>query len=192
MLGPAETDPDKVDVLLAASRSDNIEVRVAALEQGGLKAKIIDVEAFALEKGISFMMREQTFGGRQLTEEIQRRYGLAYEEAGLAKRRGGLPDNYVPEVLEPFKQTLALEVNRALQFFYASRQISTVDQIILAGGCASIPGIGELVETTTGIRTNIADPSADMDLSPRVQAQGLRNDAPALLIACGLALRGFD
>jgi type IV pilus assembly protein PilM len=227
VLGPAETDPDKVNVLLAASRSDNIEVRVAALEQGGLKPKIIDVEAFALEKGISFMMRkrggvdrgdtiavvdigatltslnvlkdlkiiytrEQTFGGRQLTEEIQRRYGLAYEEAGLAKRRGGLPDNYVPEVLEPFKQTLALEVNRALQFFYASRQISTVDQIILAGGCASIPGIGELVETTTGIRTTIADPFADMDLSPRVQAQGLRNDAPALLIACGLALRGFD
>jgi type IV pilus assembly protein PilM len=227
VLGPAETDPDKVDVLLAASRSDNIEVRVAALEQGGLKAKIIDVEAFALEKGISFMMRErggadrgdtiavvdigatltslnvlkdlkitytreQTFGGRQLTEEIQRRYGLSYEEAGLAKRRGGLPDNYVPEVLEPFKQTLALEVGRALQFFYASRQISTVDQIILAGGCASIPGIGELVETTTGIRTNIADPFADMDLSPRVGAEGLRNDAPALLIACGLALRGFD
>jgi type IV pilus assembly protein PilM len=227
VLGPAENDPDKVDVLLAASRSDNIEVRVAALEQGGLKAKIIDVEAFALEKGISFMMRErgsadrgdtiavvdigatltslnvlkdlkiiytreQTFGGRQLTEEIQRRYGLSYEEAGLAKRRGGLPDNYVPEVLEPFKQTLALEANRALQFFYASRQISTVDQIILAGGCASIPGIDELVETTTGIRTNIADPFADMDLSPRVGAQGLRNDAPALLIACGLALRGFD
>jgi type IV pilus assembly protein PilM len=94
--------------------------------------------------------------------------------------------------LEPFKQTLALEVGRALQFFYASRQISTIDQIILAGGCASMPGIGELVETTTGIRTNIADPFADMDLSPRVGAEGLRNDAPALLIACGLALRGFD
>lgn len=226
-LGPSETDPDRVDVLLAASRSDNIDVRVAALEAGGLSAKIIDVEAFALEKGVGFMMREsgdkdqtdtiavvdigatltslnvlkdlkiiytreQMFGGRQLTEEIQRRYGLSYEEATLAKHQGGLPVNYVPEVLEPFKQTLALEVGRALQFFYASRQISTVDRILLAGGCASIPGISELVEAATGIKTKIADPFANLDLSPRVRAEGLKNDAPAMLIACGLALRGFD
>ncbi len=226
-LGPSETDPDRVDVLLAASRSDNIDVRVAALEAGGLTAKIIDVEAFALEKGVGFMMREsggtdpgdtiavvdigatltslsvlkdlkiiytreQMFGGRQLTEEIQRRYGLSYEEAILAKHQGGLPDNYTPEVLEPFKQTMALEVSRALQFFYASRQISTVDQILLAGGCASIPGISALVEATTGIGTRIADPFASLELSPRVRAEGLKNDAPAMLIACGLALRGFD
>ena len=226
-LGPSETDPDKVDVLLAASRSDNIDVRVAALEAGGLIAKIIDVEAFALEKGVAFMIREggdrdradtiavvdigatstslnvlkdlkiiytreQMFGGRQLTEEIQRRYSLSYEEATAAKHQGRLPENYVPEVLEPFKQTMALEVSRALQFFYASRQISTVDRILLAGGCASIPGISELVETATGINTKIADPFANLDLSSRVRPEGLKNDAPAMLIACGLALREFD
>ena len=37
--------------------------------------------------------REQAFGGAQLTEDIQRRYGLSYEEAGLDKKQGGLPDN---------------------------------------------------------------------------------------------------
>jgi type IV pilus assembly protein PilM len=30
--------------------------------------------------------REQTFGGRVLTEEIERHYGLSYQEAGLAKK----------------------------------------------------------------------------------------------------------
>ena len=38
-----------MDVLLAASRSDNVNLRVDALAGGGLTAKIIDVEAFALE-----------------------------------------------------------------------------------------------------------------------------------------------
>jgi len=31
-----------------------------------------------------------------------------------------------------------------------------------------------------------------MSLSSRVQAQTLTQDAPALMIACGLALRSFD
>ena len=32
VIGPSEQDPDKVEVLLAASRSDNVDVRVAACE----------------------------------------------------------------------------------------------------------------------------------------------------------------
>ena len=49
VLGSSEREPDRVDVLLAASRNDNVEVLVAALETGGLIAKVVDVEAFALE-----------------------------------------------------------------------------------------------------------------------------------------------
>ena len=39
-------------------------------------------------------MREQPFGGNQLTQEIQRAFSLSPEEAEAAKRNGGLPDNY--------------------------------------------------------------------------------------------------
>ena len=45
-----------MDVLLAASRSDNVDVRVAALEVGGLQAKVVDVEAFALENAVSLLL----------------------------------------------------------------------------------------------------------------------------------------
>lgn len=227
VLKSSDTEPGKVDVLLAASRSDNVEVRVAALELAGLTTKIVDVEAFALENAISQLClesgdsepgttiavadvgatmttlsvlqdlkiiytREQVFGGRQLTEEIQRRYGLSYEEAGLAKRQGGLPDNYEPEVLQPFKESMAQEISRALQFFYSSSQIGAVDKIILAGGCASTPGIAPLIESKTGTRVSIANPFANMTVSPRIRAEALHNDAPAMIIACGLALRSFD
>ena len=136
--------------------------------------------------------REQVFGGKQLTEEIQRRYGLSYEEAGMAKRQGGLPDNYIPEVLEPFKEAMAQQVSRSLQFFFSSSQYNSVDHIVLAGGSASIAGVDDLIETKIGTETSIANPFADMRLSSRVKAQTLSNDAPALMIACGLALRSFD
>ena len=224
VIGPSEPDPDRVDVMLAASRSENVDVRVAAVELGGLQCKMVDVEAFALENAFGLLTqdmpsagigevialvdigatmttlsvladlkiiyaREQVFGGKQLTEEIQRRYGLTNEEAGLAKRQGGLPDIYGPEVLEPFKESMAQQVNRALQFFYSSSQYTQVDLIVMAGGCASIEGSEEVIAEKTGTQVMIANPFANMSLSSKVRAQVLSNDAPSLMIACGLAMR---
>jgi type IV pilus assembly protein PilM len=227
ILGPSANNPDTVDVLLAASRSENVDMRRAAVEAGGLDTKVVDIEAYALENAFSLLSsqledegiektvavvdigatmttlnvlhdlkiiytRDQVFGGKQLTEEIMRRYGLSYEEAGMAKRQGGLPDNYVPEVLEPFKEAMAQQVNRSLQFFFSSSQYNSIDQIVLAGGSASIPGVDSLIQEQLGIDTLIANPFANMSLASRIKTQSLSNDAPALMIACGLALRSFD
>lgn len=226
VLGPSEKNPETVDVLLAASRSENVEVRIAAAEMAGLTPKIMDVEAYTmenvypllglqarddqpflvavmdvgatmtsinvLENGKLIYTREQAFGGKQLTEEIMRRYGLSYEEAGLAKKEGGLPDNYVTEVLEPFKETMVQQVHRFLQFFFAAGQRDAVHHIVLAGGCAAIPGVDEMIESRLGTPTTIANPFKDMTLASRINAQRLANDAPSLLMACGLALRSFD
>jgi len=225
--GVSEKNPEMVDVLLAASRSENVEDRVAALEIAGLTAEIVDVEAYAMENAVTLIAdqladhgegqtvavadigattttlnvlhsnrliytREQNFGGRQLTEEIQRRYSLSREEAGMAKRQGGLPDNYVTEVLQPFKEAMAQQVSRSLQFFFSSSSYNSVDYIVLAGGCASIPGVEELIEEKIGVPSLVANPFANMSVSSNVKPQGLSNDGPSLMIACGLALRSFD
>jgi type IV pilus assembly protein PilM len=136
--------------------------------------------------------REQVFGGKQLTEEIQRRYGLSYEEAGMAKRHGGLPDDYISDVLEPFKEAITQQVSRSIQFFFSSSRHNTIDHLVLAGGCAAIPGIDELVQQRVGVATSIANPFASMTVAAKVDSQTLADDAPAFMIACGLALRSFD
>jgi type IV pilus assembly protein PilM len=137
-------------------------------------------------------LREQAFGGNQLTQEIQRRYSLSADEAEIAKRQGGLPENYEAEVLQPFMDTLALEVTRAIQFFFASSQFSQVDHILLGGGCAMIPGLDEIVASRAQVSTLLANPFASMALSSRIKPRQLTLDAPALLVACGLAMRRFD
>ncbi len=225
VVGTSENNPEMVDVLLAASRSENVDDRVAALEYANITTKVVDVEAYALERAAQQLgglgqiaeqtiavadigattttlnvlshnqiiyTREQSFGGRQLTEEIQRRYGLSAEEAGMAKRQGGLPDNYISEVLEPFKEAMAQQVNRSLQFFYSSSSFNSVDHMVLAGGCASIAGIDELIEEKLNLPVVIANPFANMSVSNKVNHQALSNDAPAMMIACGLALRSFN
>ena len=226
VLGPVPNNPEMIQILLAASRTENVEIRQTALELGGLTARIVDVEAFAMENAFrlvsdqlsvprdavvalvdvgatmttlnvlrnqrSIYTREQIFGGKQLTDEVMRRYGLSYDEAGQAKRQGGLPESYEIEVLEPFKEAMVQQVSRLLQFFYAGSDFNRVDQIVLAGGCASINGIAQLVEEQIGVPTVMANPLANMSLGPKVQAHALAQDAPALMIACGLALRSFD
>ncbi|MEQ5836488.1 pilus assembly protein PilM [Marinobacter mangrovi] len=225
--GPSETNPDQVDVLLAACRKENVDIREDALSIAGLSAKVVDVEAYALERaytlvepqldsqgeelvvaivdvgatmttlsvladGKTVYTREQIFGGKQLTEEIQRRYGLSLEEAGLAKKQGGLPDDYEVEVLSPFREAVVQQVARALQFFFGASQYNAVDYVVLAGGTASIQGLTEMVEEKTGTATLVANPFADMAVGSRVNASALSNDAPSLMIACGLAMRSFD
>jgi type IV pilus assembly protein PilM len=145
-----------------------------------------------IHAGRTIYTREQLFGGKQLTEEIQRRYGLSFEEAGLAKRQGGLPDDYPTEVLTPFKDALLQQVSRSLQFFFSSSQFNSVDCIVLAGGTASIESLDSAIQNKLGTRTIIANPFADMSVSSKVNAQKLAADAPAFMIACGLALRSFD
>ncbi|GGJ99289.1 pilus assembly protein PilM [Pseudomonas matsuisoli] len=225
--GPTARSSERVEVLLAACRKENVEVREAALALAGLNARVVDVEAYALERayellapqlegdanrmtvaivdvgatmttlsvlhnGRTIYMREQLFGGRQLTEEIQRRYGLSNEEAGLAKKQGGLPDDYDSEVLTPFKDAVVQQVSRSLQFFFAAGQFNDVDCIVLAGGTASIGGLDRLIQQKIGTTTVVANPFLGMSLSSKVNAAALASDAPALMIACGLAMRSFD
>ncbi len=137
-------------------------------------------------------LREHGFGGGQLNYEISRRYGMTTEEAEAAKRKGTLPETYEMEVLRPYSETLAMEIGRALQLFTTSTQYHKVDHVLLAGGGAIIPGLDEIVSARVGIPTIVANPFSNMQVDARIRPQQLANDAPALFVACGLAMRRFD
>jgi len=229
VLGPSEHKEGMVDVLLAASRTENVDNRVAAVDVAGLTTRVVDVESYVVENAVIELIahalpeqgagqiiaildvgsikttlhvihdlkavytRDESFGGRQLTEEIMNRYGLSYEDAYRAKRQGELPDDYRTEVLAPFKDLMANQVYRALQFFYSSSEFTRVDRILLAGGSAAIPGIDELVRAKTGVsEVAVANPYATMAASAKVNVPALATDGPSLLTAGGLALRSFD
>lgn len=227
VIGPAASNVDEDEVLIAASRKEKVEDRVAAAEAAGLKALVMDVESYAalaafelvqeqlpdrgedkiialvdaganvmnvsvLRNGNQVYAREQAFGGFLLTQDIMRHFGMSLEEAESGKRTGSLPESYESDLLRPFMDAMALEVSRALQFFFTSTQFNQVDHIVLAGGCAVIPGLAETVAGRTQVDTLVANPFANMSLGPKVRPKNLAADAPALLVACGLALRRFD
>jgi type IV pilus assembly protein PilM len=227
ILGPAPSGEDEVEVLIAASRKEKIEDRVAAAEAAGLKTVVMDVESYAAQcafelicggsagisesdvtvvvdigatvtrvtvvhNGQTVYTREQQIGGNTLTQDIARQFDMPPEEAEAAKRVGNLPENYGPDVLQPFNEKIVLEVQRALQFFFTSTQFNKVDHILLTGGCAMLDGLEEMVAQRTQVHTVVANPFANMALSSKIKPRQLTIDAPSLMVACGLAMRRFD
>jgi len=223
--GPSKKNEDMVDVLLAACKKENVDSRVAALEIGGYEAKVVDIEAYAMERafnlmceqmdldkeglsaiidigatmttmyilrdGVSIYTREQVFGGAQLSMEIQNRYGLSAADAAAALMNGDLPEGYENDILKPFTQEMSDQIGRTLQFFFSSSQYNDVDLIVLAGGTASTAGLAEMVQEELGTKTVVANPFAKMSLNSKVNKKQLQNDAASLMMACGLAIRGF-
>lgn len=218
-------NPNRVNVLLVATRAENIDSRIEVLEIAGLSPKIADVESYAIERAfdvfsdtlpigvnlvgildightmttLSVMQngkiiytREQVFGGKQLTQDVQNRYGLSYDEAGRAKKDRTLPDDFETEVLMPFLEAVVQQAARSLQFFFSSSQFNEIDHILLAGGNANIPGLAKLLQQKLGYRVTIANPFLQMGFSPQIDLKKIENDAPSLMVACGLALRSFD
>lgn len=176
---------ERAFALLGRQLEDETAETVAIIDIGATMTTLN-----VLHEGKSIYTREQLFGGKQLTEDIMRRYGMSEEEASQAKLEGTLSDDYDLEVLEPFKQGVVQQVSRSLQFFYSSSQFNEVDAVVLAGGTSSIAGLDSLVQDELGIPTVVANPFIDMTLSSKVSATMLANDAPALVMACGLAMRG--
>lgn len=220
--GPADEDTGLASVLLAACRRENVDMRVNAVEDAGLKANVVDIEAFAMERACGLLLdqyeitppmlavvdigstattlhvlregktiytREQLFGGKQLLEAVQMRFSLSAPEAEAGIKKGTLPPEYESEVLPEFRESVTEQVNRALQFFFSSSHYNDVDRLVLAGGVAVLPGLADRVEEETGISTDIANPFRDMQINDRVNRSLLATDAPALMIACGLAMR---
>ncbi|CDG85505.1 pilus assembly protein PilM [Janthinobacterium agaricidamnosum] len=226
VIGPAANAGDDIEVMLAASRREKVEDRIAVAEAAGLKALVMDIDSYAaraalervtlrtpaigaqhvlalfqigaqvmhlsvLQGGVTIYEKEQIFGGNQLTQDIVRSFGLPFDEAEARKKTGDLPESYQQEILPPFLDSAALEITRAIQFFFTSTPYTKVDQLFLAGGCAQLPGLVDIIATRSKIPTTLLSPFAGMSFAPGVRESALRGDAPAYLVACGLALRRF-
>lgn len=226
VLGPSPRNADMVDILLAASKSENIESRQDAIDNAGLKVKVVDVEAFAIANAFELIRerdgvnrgdavgffdigydlttllvikggrviytRDHPFGGHQLLEETQRRYEMTPEQASFYVRGEEGPDDFEVEVLEPFQLNVVHQISRALQFYASSSEYSNISTIYLSGGIASLKGLAPMVQKELGMTTRVADPVTGMDIAENVAVTALKRNASSLMIAMGLALRGFD
>lgn len=191
-LNPVVLDIESYSSRLATSRliermpNQGVNMKVALFEVGALTTsmQIICNDEVLYE-------RDQAFGGAQLTQLIVRQYGFSLEEAESKKRSGELPEDYASAVLQPFVESLAQEVGRALQFFFTSTPYNSVDTVLLAGGSASLPGLVEAVTQVSSFACALANPFDGMEMGSDVRLNKVMREAPSYLTSCGLAMRRF-
>jgi type IV pilus assembly protein PilM len=191
-LKPVIIDVESYAARLAASRL------IGALPEGGHDQLVALFEVGATTTSMQVIRndevlydRDQAFGGAQLTQLIVRHYGFSPEEAETKKRSGELPEDYEMGVLRPFVDSMAQEVARALQFFFTSTPHNRVDQIMVAGGSAALPGLSDAITAQTSFPCVLADPFQGMEIGADVREKKVRREAPSYLTSCGLAMRRF-
>ncbi|WP_353979797.1 type IV pilus assembly protein PilM [Salinicola endophyticus] len=168
-----------------ASQFDSPDADAVALVDIGANLCAFHV----LKGGRIVYSRDNLCGGRQLTDAISRRYRISFEEAGRAKKRGGLPDDYRQQVLTPFIDTLIQHIGRSLQLYYTAAGQQEIRQLVLAGGSCVLPGFVDRLRAQSGLEATLANPFGGMRVHPRLDVDALAADAPAMLTACGLAMR---
>lgn len=199
--GPSSVEEGHVDVMLVAARKERIDERLALADAAGLRPLVIDVESQAITTALTTVVAHDH--ARYDTEPVvllqlgsegshcfvmlsglvvfERELGVSLPRADQDKSR---------IASDTLREAVCQELARALQLFGSSTQYPPVAHVYIAG---SVRAIGAELLTSlqrrTGVSVSLADPFARM----RVPSTDNRTDedAPAWLMACGLALRSF-
>jgi len=111
------------------------------------------------------------FGGEELTKSIMTKLNISYEEAAKMKRTYGVdPGEKQAEMvsaLAPNLQFLAAEIKKISRYYEErdKNRNAKVDQLVILGGGANLPGLATYMTSELRIPTKLADiwQSTDID-----------------------------
>lgn len=195
IIGPASNNPSLVDVLMVASRAEQVINQVVLVNKAGLQVQSVDVASYAVARATRQLSRDlpagvlnKTIAVIQLNAQSIHLYVLQHMEL-IYSHETPLVCAQLPADLDALKEYLVLQIKHTLHFFYSLSQGAQVIHGVLAGGLANTPGLVELVQEHIGITITRANPFFNMILGDGVDGDKLYHDAPELLVVCGLALR---
>lgn len=219
---PGETPEGNMDVLIVAAKKDVTNEYVAVVSEAGLNPVVVDVDVFALEnmfefnypevngtvalvnigasitnvnivgEGVSVFTRDITVGGNQLTELIQKEFGVDYEEAERMKRSIGGVAQISPDldrILRDFTDLVCGEIKKTLDFFVKTLWRDGIERIMIGGGCSKIPYIRETLGGLVDSEVEVFNPFKNVFCGLDFDPEYINDIAPKMGVAVGLALR---
>ncbi|MBN8554235.1 MAG: type IV pilus assembly protein PilM [Deltaproteobacteria bacterium] len=153
-----------------------------------------------LNNGVTAFTRDINMGGNQFTEEIQKQLNISYEEAEALKLGGNISSSQstteavVPQevgaILRSTSETLAVEIQRSIDFYLATSPGLSLGRLVLSGGTAKIAGLKDALESSLNTKVELADPFKNISYSPKdFDPDYLKDLAPMSAVAVGLASR---
>ena len=159
-------------------------------------AALIDVGASTIninviKGGLSAFTRDVFLGGNQITEDIQKQFGISFEEAETLKTSGDVnrDDFGGKEIVKQVCDNIASEIQKSLDF-YSSTTYESVNKIYLSGGCAKIPFMKDIIEEKLNVSTEIIDCTRTVKYDENVfDPDYIKDISPLASVGIGLALR---
>ncbi|MDQ7003881.1 MAG: type IV pilus assembly protein PilM [Ghiorsea sp.] len=185
-LGFLDVDSLEMD---AAEAMDGEEAGGSASALVNIGANIININI--LREGQMTFVRDQFYGGQNLTELIQKNHAVSFSAAEEMKKHSF--SEIDPNILEEFYSNLSAEINRSLDFYSANNAEYPVQTILISGGCALIPDMDVELYQRLGIETKIFNPFAKIEVPEHLfDAESLFKIGPMMVVPIGLAMRSFD
>jgi type IV pilus assembly protein PilM len=143
-----------------------------------------------MKGGTTLFARDIPFGGSLYSQAISQRLKISLQQAELAKlgRDASVKWESLVPALEEVSRELSLEVQRTFDYFASTAESEPISKIVLAGGCAQLPGLSEYLSSTWGIPVDLATPFERIHVDPAHQAE-TAEAGPSLAVAVGLSLR---
>jgi type IV pilus assembly protein PilM len=146
--------------------------------------------------GIPLFTRDVSVGGNQYTDALQKELDLSFEDAERLKKGeqlAGVAEEQRTTILRSVSDILILEIQKTFDFFRATASGENIQRIYVAGGSARVPGLVELLREEFAMPVEEMYPFRKIIINPgRHNEEQIREFAPRLAIAVGLALRSFD
>lgn len=146
--------------------------------------------------GIPLFTRDVSVGGNQYTDALQKELDLSFEDAERLKKGegiAGVAEEHRGTILRSVTDILVLEIQKTFDFFRATATGENIQKIMVAGGSARVPGLVDVLREEFAVPVEELYPFRKIVINPaRHSEDQIRELAPRLVIATGLALRSFD
>jgi len=143
--------------------------------------------------GGSVFTRNFSLGGNSITEAVQKKLQVPFEEAERIKIEKKEDNGISPEELIIYAEPIFAEIERSVDYFSSTFMDPFIKKILVSGGCAKIPGIVEAIEERLRCEAELFDPFQNIGYDKKVFKNSFITDiGPTAVLGVGLALRRMD
>lgn len=138
-------------------------------------------------------IRDMTYAGEDIIEQLASTKGLSIEEArGLLFGDSTAASKEIQDSLKKACQKLIVDVTETLRYYVAQEQLKPVEKIFVCGGFALTPGFVELLNSRLAAEVVLWNPFEKIRCDGGQQCRDiLETRGPALAVAAGLAMRSI-
>ena len=209
ILGPSKREPASVDVMLVAARKEKIDERLALAQAVGVEAVVMNVDVYAARWAMAERIKREKQGRNNVIGLYQigleqSHFSVLDNSMAIYERELGIGSQKLKqdlertanemhdEVIQPFNALLAQELSRSLQLFFSSSTYSQIERLYLAGDDYHLAQLATALSQRIDVPVLQANPYTGMKFSSRINLSALEAQAPASLVAVGLALSGLE